>query len=139
TAPVRGPLSLPEIAQMAQQNISDAVIIGQIRSTRSLYNLAPPDIQWLKSQGVSDAGGMEMQATATRVAVGPARAYARPYGPPPCVARAVAAAQPPQAESAVSRHAPPPGQAAPPAPERHGPPVRDANGEVRPQDARPRR
>src|SRR4051812_38725268 len=37
-APVRGPLGLQEIAQMAQQGISDPVIIGQIRSTRSVYN-----------------------------------------------------------------------------------------------------
>src|SRR5919202_1342002 len=49
-APVRGPLSLQEIAQMAQQGISDPVIIGQIRSTRSVYNLNPNDIAWLKSQ-----------------------------------------------------------------------------------------
>ena len=34
--PVRGPLSLPEIASMAQQGISDPVIISQIRTTRSL-------------------------------------------------------------------------------------------------------
>ena len=39
-----------EVAQMAQQGISDAVIISQIRSTRSVYNLQPNDIAWLKSQ-----------------------------------------------------------------------------------------
>src|SRR5580700_9633012 len=38
-----GPLGLPQIAQMAQQGISDAVIISQIRSTRSIYNLTPND------------------------------------------------------------------------------------------------
>jgi hypothetical protein len=85
SAPARGPLSLPDIAQMAQQGISDQVIIGQIRSTRSLYNLAPADIQWLKSQGVSDAVVMEMQATATRVVGPPPRVYARPYYQPDVV------------------------------------------------------
>ena len=79
TAPVRGPLSLPEIAQMAQQGISDQVIITQIRTTRSVYNLAPSDIQWLKQSGVSDAVVIEMQATATRVPGPPPRVYARPY------------------------------------------------------------
>ena len=72
TAPVRGPLSLPEIAQMAQQQISDQVIIAQIRTTRSVYNLTPSDIQWLKQSGVSDAVVMEMQATANRY---PRRVY----------------------------------------------------------------
>jgi len=79
--PVRGPLSLQEVAQMAQQGISDPVIIGQIRSTRSVYNLNPNDIAWLKSQNVSDAVVMEMQATASRVVPTGARVYARPcYG-----------------------------------------------------------
>src|SRR5581483_6470126 len=80
-APVRGPLGLAEVAQMAQQGISDAVIIGQIRSTRSVYNLNPNDIAWLKSQNVSDAVVMEMQATASRVVPAGGRVYARPYGP----------------------------------------------------------
>jgi outer membrane lipoprotein SlyB len=84
---VRGPLSLQEIAQMAQQNINEPVIIGQIRSTRSIYNLTPNDIAWLKSQNVSDGVIMEMQATASRVvpAAGPARVYARPYYGPDVV------------------------------------------------------
>ena len=85
TTPVQGPLSLPEIAQMAQQQISDSVIITQIRATRSLYNLSPQDIQWLKSQGVSDAVVMEMQATATRVPGPGPRVYARPYYNPDVV------------------------------------------------------
>src|SRR5438552_810109 len=78
-APVRGPLSLQEIAQMAQQGISDPVIIGQIRSTRSVYNLNPNDIAWLKSQNVSDAVVMEMQTTPSRVVPAGGRVYARPY------------------------------------------------------------
>jgi uncharacterized protein YcfJ len=93
-APVRGPLGLQEVATMAQQGISDPVIISQIRSTRSVYNLSPSDITYLKSNNVSDAVVMEMQATASRVVpadgrvygrayYGPDAVYVQPYGPPP--------------------------------------------------------
>jgi uncharacterized protein YcfJ len=92
-APSRGPLGLAEVAQMAQQGISDAVIISQIRSTRSVYNLSPGDITWLKQQNVSDAVVMEMQATASRVVPVDGRVYGRAYyapdyyyAPPPPVA-----------------------------------------------------
>lgn len=65
TAP-RGPLGLTDVAQMAQQRISDEVIISQIRTTGSVYQLSPTDIVWLKQNGVSDAVVQEMQATAVR-------------------------------------------------------------------------
>jgi hypothetical protein len=65
-------VTLPQIAQMTQQSISDPVIIEQIRATGSVYQLTPNDIYWLKSQGVHDAVITEMQATATRY---PARVY----------------------------------------------------------------
>ncbi len=89
-APARGPLGLQEIATMAQQGISDAVIIAQIRSTRSVYNLAPTDITYLKTYNVSDAVVMEMQATAGRAYArpaygGPDVVYVQPYAPPPPV------------------------------------------------------
>jgi predicted lipid-binding transport protein (Tim44 family) len=83
-APAHGPLSLPDIAQMAQSGLSDAVIIGQIRATRSVYVLTPQDLAWLKTQQVSDAVVMEMQATASRVPP-PGRVYARPYYSPDVV------------------------------------------------------
>lgn len=76
--PARGPLQLADVAQMAQQGISDAVIISQIRATRSIYNLAPSDITYLKSNNVSDAVVMEMQATASRVVPVEGRVYRRP-------------------------------------------------------------
>src|SRR5262245_57178111 len=80
TVPANGPLALQQIAQMAQSGMSDAVIIGQIRATRSVYVLTPEDLAWLKSQQVSDPVVLEMQATATRVPQ--PRVYARPpYGP----------------------------------------------------------
>ncbi|MFO0810301.1 MAG: glycine zipper domain-containing protein [Gemmataceae bacterium] len=83
--PVRGPLSLQEIATMAQQGISDAVIIGQIRSTGSVYTLSPSDISYLKQYNVSDPVVLEMQATATRVPPPRPRVYARPYYGPEVV------------------------------------------------------
>lgn len=84
SAPARGPLGLAEVAQMAQQGISDAIIISQIRTTRSVYNLQPNDIAWLKSQNVSDAVVMEMQATASRV-VPASRVYGHAYYGPDVV------------------------------------------------------
>jgi Glycine zipper len=84
TVPAQGPLSLPEIAQMAHNGLSDSVIIGQIRSTRSVYVLTPQDLEWLKSQQVSDVVVLEMQATANR-APPPSRVYARPYYGPDVV------------------------------------------------------
>src|SRR5262245_29241857 len=43
------PLSLSDIASMAQNHISDGVIINQIRTTNSTYNLTAEQITWLKS------------------------------------------------------------------------------------------
>lgn len=67
------PLSLEDIARMAQSHTSDQVIINQIRTTGSVYRLNAAQIQWLREQGVSDAVVMEMQNTAARrpVAVAP--------------------------------------------------------------------
>jgi hypothetical protein len=84
TVPAQGPLSLPDIAQMAHSGLSDSVIIGQIRSTRSVYVLTPQDLEWLKSQQVSDPVVLEMQATASRMPP-PRRVYARPYYGPEVV------------------------------------------------------
>jgi hypothetical protein len=71
-ASASGPLGLTDVAQMAQQHISDEVIIQQIRTTGSVYHLSPSDIDYLKQNGVSDAVVLEMQATATRY---PRRVY----------------------------------------------------------------
>jgi hypothetical protein len=72
SAQAQGPLGLTDVAAMAQQHISDAVIISQIRTTRSVFHLSPSDIEWLKANGVSDAVVIEMQSTAYRV---PRRVY----------------------------------------------------------------
>ena len=83
---------MTDIVQMANGQVSDAVIIGQIRSTGSSYTLSPTDIQWLKNNSVSDGVILEMQQTAGRRPV----VYGRPrpvyvveepvyVGPPPVV------------------------------------------------------
>jgi hypothetical protein len=82
-------LGLVDIAQMAQQHVTDEVIINQIRSTGSVFQMSAQDTIWLKQNGVSDRVLDEMLATATRypgrvVAVAPA--YERVYvvdEPPP--------------------------------------------------------
>jgi hypothetical protein len=78
------PLRLEDVASMAQQHISDGIIINQIRTTGSVYNLTAQQIVWLREQGVSEGVIAEMQATAYRPA---RRVYtAAPvvvYEPPP--------------------------------------------------------
>jgi len=77
----RGPLGLTDVVQLVQQHVSDDVIIGQIRTTGSVFYLSTQDLLWLKQNGVSDPVIREMQATVLR---GPRRVYsaAPVYGPP---------------------------------------------------------
>jgi hypothetical protein len=79
-------LQLTDIVALAQQHVSDDIIIGQIRTTGSIYQLTAQQIIWLREQGVSEAVIAEMQATANRL---PYRVYTeRPvvvYEPPPPV------------------------------------------------------
>src|SRR5437879_5136444 len=42
--PARGPLRIDEVAQMARDHISDEVIINQIRTSRTIFNLSVEDI-----------------------------------------------------------------------------------------------
>lgn len=70
-----GPQHLQEIAQMATNHISDAVIISKVRSSGLVYRLSGEDINYLKQYGVSDQVIVEMNATAAH--------YPRPvYGHP---------------------------------------------------------
>jgi uncharacterized protein YcfJ len=71
-------LKITDVAMMAQQHISDGIIINQIRSTGSVYHLSTDEIVWLRQQGVSEGVIGEMQATAYR----PVR---RVYAPAPVV------------------------------------------------------
>lgn len=91
TAP-HGPIGVTDVVQMAQAHISDTVIISQMRSTGSVFQLSANDTIWLKQQGVSDVVVQEMLASANRA---PRRVYtatpvyAQPvyvYEPPPPVA-----------------------------------------------------
>lgn len=66
TATTASPLGLVDIVQMAQAHVSDAVIISQIRATRSVFNLSSNDTIWLKQQGVSDLVIKEMLTTPHR-------------------------------------------------------------------------
>jgi surface antigen len=63
-ANARPPLSLEEIANLAQQHVSDEIIITQIRTTGSVYNLTAEQIVWLRQVGVSERVIQEMQLTA---------------------------------------------------------------------------
>src|SRR6266436_1983102 len=73
-------IGLTDIVQMAQQHVSDPVIISQIRSSHSVYQLSAQDTIWLKQNGVSDAVITDMMATARY----PRRVYtaAPVYGEP---------------------------------------------------------
>jgi hypothetical protein len=77
------PLSLEQIAQMAQNHTSDYIIINQIRVSGSIYQLTADQINWLKAQGVSDAVVAEMQATAVRYGYAQPRRVVVVEQPPP--------------------------------------------------------
>jgi Glycine zipper len=66
------PLGMVDVVQMAQQHVSDDLIISDIRSTASVFQLSAQDTIWLKQNGVSDRVVQEMMATAYRY---PRRAY----------------------------------------------------------------
>jgi hypothetical protein len=68
----QGPMGITDVVYLAQQHVTDEVIISQIRSTHSMFQLSAGDTVWLKQQGVSDAVVQEMLATANRY---PRRVY----------------------------------------------------------------
>ena len=65
-------MGITDVVYLAQQHVTDEVIITQIRTTHSVFQLSAGDTVWLKQQGVSDAVVQEMLATATRY---PRRVY----------------------------------------------------------------
>ena len=75
-----GPLSLEQVRDLVQSNVADAVIIDQIRLTRSVYQLTPDQIVWLKQVGVSDTVIYAMQETASYR--GPRRVVVVEQAPP---------------------------------------------------------
>jgi hypothetical protein len=80
-------LQLPDIVNLTASGASDQIIINQIRSTGTVYNLSANDIMYLRSSRVSDPVIAEMQSTAYR----PQRVYTTSpppvvvYDPPPAV------------------------------------------------------
>jgi hypothetical protein len=86
--PPAGPLGLTDVVQLSQSQVSDSVIVSQIRASGSVYQLSSNDTIWLKQQGVSDVVVQEMLATAHR----PPR---RVYSPTPVIARPVYVVEPP--------------------------------------------
>jgi hypothetical protein len=67
-----GPVSIGDVIQLTHQHVGDDIIINQIRTTGTVFNLTVDDITVLKQNGVSDPVVREMQATAYRY---PRRVY----------------------------------------------------------------
>ena len=104
-APInRGPLSVEDVIRMGKVDpatntrVSDDVIINYIRTSNSVYNLQPGDLQYLSANGVSERVIIEMNntrnRTPTRIVREPTRTviireptpyYYDPYYPPPPV------------------------------------------------------
>jgi hypothetical protein len=90
-AAARPPLSLEDVARMAQNHVSDSLIINEIRATNSFYNLNADHVIWLRQMGVSDVVISEMQSRYPQRVYTAAPAYVRPAvvvvePPPPPVA-----------------------------------------------------
>jgi hypothetical protein len=88
--PAREPLRYEDIVQMTRQAVSDDIIITQIRTSNTIFNMTANEITWLKQNGVSDAVIREMQMTPYRQrrvyqAVPVEPVYVRPAPPPPVV------------------------------------------------------
>ncbi|MCX7666265.1 MAG: glycine zipper domain-containing protein [Gemmataceae bacterium] len=94
---VRPKLTLEEIVKLTQDGVSDDIIINQIRTTQSRYELTTEQISYLKSYNVSNAVIREMQNRRTGQAEDPV--YRRPREvivapPPPTVVRPVYVVEP---------------------------------------------
>jgi hypothetical protein len=57
-------IGIADILQMSRDHLADAIIINQIRQTRSFFQLTTSDLTMLKQNGVSDAVIAEMQRPA---------------------------------------------------------------------------
>jgi hypothetical protein len=60
--PPPGPLGMIDIVTLSKQQVSDEVIINQIRTTGSTYTLSPADLSYLKECGVSERVTLAMQS-----------------------------------------------------------------------------
>jgi hypothetical protein len=59
-------LSLEDVVRLTASAASDDIIIGQIRTSGSVYILNADQVIWLQNNGVREPVIREMQATATR-------------------------------------------------------------------------
>jgi hypothetical protein len=64
--PASGPMTIDDVVRLVQTPVSDTIVINQIRTSRTVFNLTSEDIRTLKENGVSDVVVSEMQATANR-------------------------------------------------------------------------
>jgi Glycine zipper len=79
------PLSMTDVVQLANNGTSEAVIIQQMQTTNSVYNLTTADIQYLQGANVSQRVILEMQrrTPGSVVVVQPRPVYLYPPPPPP--------------------------------------------------------
>lgn len=59
-------MGITDVAQMAQKGFGDEVIINQIDTTGSTFQLSPADLDYLKANGVSDHVLVKMQNSRPR-------------------------------------------------------------------------
>jgi hypothetical protein len=69
-------LPIPDVVQLVHSGQPDDVIINQIYTTGSVYQLTPNDLNYLRQQGVSNRLIMYMQSRTPQMVMGPP-------GPPP--------------------------------------------------------
>lgn len=62
-------LTVYDVARLSREGHSDAIIINQIRSTGSVYDLRADDLSYLKANGVSDGVVTSMQNASGRPVV----------------------------------------------------------------------
>jgi hypothetical protein len=80
-------MSVDNVVEMAQSRVSDDIIINQINTTGSVFQLSSQDVIYLRQQGVSERVIGSMQAARGPVLIG--GRYVRPAGhvvivdPPP--------------------------------------------------------
>jgi hypothetical protein len=97
-------LGLTDVAGMAQQGMSDQIIINQIRTTGSTYALSPNDLAYLKQNNVSDPVIMEMQRASSRRVIAAPPPQTVIVEQPVMVGRPVYVAPPPVVGFGVSYH-----------------------------------
>jgi hypothetical protein len=87
TANARPPLSLQDVVVLTQQHMPPQMIIDQMQTTNSYYNLTAEDLIYLRQNGVSDAVISVMQARRPPPVVQTVRPAGvvvyDPYPPPP--------------------------------------------------------